>query len=159
MTLSCICVVGFWKMFFIGFFQNPYNNLCFLLCQRYELPFSSLFESSHAEHVHFLFCEESPVATAYVLLCKPCELYTVELYDLVAEVFEDTSHDTVLSRVYFYSYLLLVCRRSILDGVSTYWSVFKLYAFCNLLDISSCDVLVGEHMVYLFLQEPRICKF
>ena len=62
-------------------------------------PVYVLLECSHAQHLHFLLCEETPVAAAEVLLGESCELHAVELNDAVAEVLEDAAYDAVLAAV------------------------------------------------------------
>ena len=45
---------------------------------------------------------------------------------------EDTAHDAVAAAVDFDAHLLLVCLRSVLDGVGTDFAIVELYAFGNL---------------------------
>jgi len=121
-------------------------------------PVYVLLECSHAQHLHFLLCEEAPVAAAEVLLGESCELYAVELNDAVAEVFEDTTHDAVLAAVNLDAYLALVCVACVLDSVCMYLAVLQLDALSNLLHVVSCYVLVEEYVVHLLLQELRVCE-
>ena len=118
----------------------------------------TLFERSHAQHLHFLLSEEAPVATTEILLCKSCKLYAVELYYAIAEVLEDTANDTVLAAVDLDANLALVCIACILDSVCMYLAVLKLYAVSYLLQVVSCNVLVEVNMVDLLLEELRMCK-
>jgi len=121
-------------------------------------PVYVLLECSHAQHLHFLLCEEAPVAAAEVLLGESCELYAVELNDAVAEVLEDTTHDAVLAAVDLDAYLALVGVACVLDSVCMYLAVLQLDALSNLLHVVSCYVLVEEYVVHLLLQELRVCE-
>lgn len=118
----------------------------------------TLFERSHAQHLHFLLSEEAPVATTEILLCKSCKLYAVELHYAIAEVLEDTANDTVLAAVDLDANLALVCIACILDCVCMHLAVLKLYAVSYLLQVVSCNVLVEVNMVDLLLEELRMCK-
>ena len=118
----------------------------------------TLFERSHAQHLHFLLSEEAPVATTEILLCKSCKLYAVELHYAIAEVLEDTANDTVLAAVDLDANLTLVCIACILDCVCMYLTVLKLYTVSYLLQVVGCYVLVEIYMVDLLLEELRMCK-
>ena len=121
-------------------------------------PVYVLLECSHAQHLHFLLCEEAPVAAAEVLLGESCELHAVELNDAVAEVLEDAAYDAVLAAVDLDAYLALVCVACILDSVCMYLAVLQLDALSNLLHVVSRYVLVEVYVVYLLLQELRVCE-
>ena len=56
------------------------------------------------------------------------------------------------------THLFLVCSISILYVVSMYLSVLELYAVCYLLQVMGCAVLVEIDMIYLLLQELRMCE-
>ena len=118
----------------------------------------TLFEGSHAQHIHFLLCEEAPVAAAEVLLGESCKLYAVEFHHTVAEVLEDAAHDAVLSAVNLDAYLTLVGVAGILDGVGMYFAVLKFDAVGNLLQVVCCHVLVEIDMVNLLLEELGVCE-
>ena len=124
----------------------------------YALFCRTLFEGSHAQHIHFLLCEEAPVAAAEVLLGESCKLYAVEFHHTVAEVLEDTAHDAVLSAVNLDAYLTLVGVAGILDGVGMYFAVLKFDAVGNLLQVVCCHVLVEIDMVNLLLEELGVCE-
>ena len=124
----------------------------------YALFCRTLFEGSHAQHIHFLLCEEAPVAAAEVLLGESCKLYAVEFHHAVAEVLEDAAHDAVLSAVNLDAYLTLVGVAGILDGVGMYFAVLKFDAVGNLLQVVCCHVLVEIDMVNLLLEELGVCE-
>ena len=124
----------------------------------YALFCRTLFEGSHAQHIHFLLCEEAPVAAAEVLLGESCKLYAVEFHHTVAEVLEDAAHDAVLSAVNLDAYLTLVGVAGILDGVGMYFAVLKFDAVGNLLQVVCCHVLVEIDMVNLLLEELGVCE-
>ena len=124
----------------------------------YALFRRTLFEGSHAQHIHFLLCEETPVAAAEVLLGESCKLYAVEFHHAVAEVLEDAAHDAVLSAVNLDAYLTLVGVAGILDGVGMYFAVLKFDAIGNLLQVVCCHVLVEIDMVNLLLEELGVCE-
>ena len=124
----------------------------------YALFCRTLFEGSHAQHIHFLLCEEAPVAAAEVLLGESCKLYAVEFHHAVAEVLEDAAHDAVLSAVNLDAYLTLVGVAGILDGVGMYFAVLKFDAVGNLLQVVCCHVLVEIDMVNLLLEELGMCE-
>ena len=124
----------------------------------YALFCRTLFEGSHAQHIHFLLCEEAPVAAAEVLLGESCKLYAVEFHHAVAEVLEDAAHDAVLSAVNLDAYLTLVGVAGILDGVGMYFAVLKFDAIGNLLQVVCCHVLVEIDMVNLLLEELGVCE-
>ena len=67
-----------------------------------------LFEGSHTKHLHFLLGEVTPVSAAHVLLSESSEVYAVELYDVIAQTFEDAAYDAILTTMDFDAYLLLV---------------------------------------------------
>ena len=124
----------------------------------YALFRRTLFEGSHAQHIHFLLCEEAPVAAAEVLLGESCKLYAVEFHHTVAEVLEDAAHDAVLAAVNLDAYLTLVGVAGILDGVGMYFAVLKFDAVGNLLQVVCCHVLVEIDMVNLLLEELGVCE-
>ena len=124
----------------------------------YTLFRRTLFEGSHTQHIHFLLCEEAPVAAAEVLLGESCKLYAVEFHHAVAEVLEDAAHDAVLSAVNLDAYLTLVGVAGILDGVGMYFAVLKFDAIGNLLQVVCCHVLVEIDMVNLLLEELGVCE-
>ena len=124
----------------------------------YALFRRTLFEGSHAQHIHFLLCEEAPVAAAEVLLGESCKLYAVELHHTVAEVLEDAAHDAVFPAVNLDAYLTLVGVAGILDGVGMYFAVLKFDSVGNLLQVVCCHVLVKIDMVNLLLEELGVCE-
>ena len=124
----------------------------------YALFCRTLFEGSHTQHIHFLLCEEAPVAATEVLLGESSKLYAVEFHHTVAEVLEDAAHDAVLSAVNLDAYLALVCVAGILDGVGMYFAVLKFDAVGNLLQVVCCHVLVEIDMVNLLLEELGVCE-
>ena len=124
----------------------------------YALFRRTLFEGSHAQHIHFLLCEEAPVAAAEVLLGESSKLYAVEFHHTVAEVLEDAAHDAVLAAVNLDAYLALVGVTGILDGVGMYFAVLKFDAVGNLLQVVCCHVLVEIYMVNLLLEELGVCE-
>ena len=124
----------------------------------YALFRRTLFEGSHAQHIHFLLCEEAPVAAAEVLLGESSKLYAVELHHTVAEVLEDAAHDAVFPAVNLDAYLTLVGVAGILDGVGMYFAVLKFDSVGNLLQVVCCHVLVKIDMVNLLLEELGVCE-
>ena len=121
-------------------------------------PVYVLLECSHAQHLHFLLCEEAPVAAAEVLLGESCELHAVELNDAITEVFEYTAHDTVLAAVDFDAYLCLIALVSILDSICLDFTIFQSDTLTNLIHIMRCKVLVEVYVIYLLFQELRVSQ-
>ena len=118
----------------------------------------SLLERSHSQNVDFLLCKESPVASTEILLGKTSKLDTVELDDTIAEALEDATHDTVLAAVDLDAYLALVGITCVCYSIGMYLTIAELNAFADLLDVVSCHVLVKEDVVYLLLEELRMCE-
>ncbi len=123
------------------------------------LLFLNLFKSTHTQHLHFLLGEETPIATAQVLLCQTGELHTVELNHTVAQMLEDAAHDTVLTAVNLNTHLTLIGVGSIFDSICMHLAISQFHTRSDLLDIMGGDVLIEEHVVHLLLQELGMREF
>ena len=115
-----------------------------------------LFKHATAQHFHFLLCEEAPVTTTEVLFGEPGKLHTVELDHVVAEVLEDTTHNTVLAAVDLNAHLAVVVLVGVFNGVGMHLTILQLNAVGNLLQVFNCHVLVEEYVIHLLLQELRM---
>ena len=118
----------------------------------------ALLKGSHAEHFNFFLCEETPVASAKVLLGESAELHTVKFLYTITEMFEDTAHDAVLTRMNLDTHLLLIGVVSVGYIVSLNHTVFQFNTLCYLAKVIKGDILVKEYVIYLLLQEFRVSQ-
>ena len=117
-----------------------------------------LLKRSHAQHLHFLFGEETPVATTQVLLGESGKLNAVEFHDAIAQALKDTTDDAVLTRVDFNAHLRLVLLIGISNSVGMYFAIVEGDTFGYLLNVVSSNVFVQIYVVDLLLEELRVSE-
>lgn len=78
---------------------------------------------------------------------------------MVAKALEYAAHNAVASGMYFNTGLIAVGLGCIADCVGVDGSVVKLYAVSDTLHILFSYVLVGPHMIYLFLDIFGVGEF
>ena len=100
--------------------------------------------------------QEASVTATYILLGKPCELYTIKFYNTIAQAFKDTTNNAIFTTMYLYAHLTLVAVVYIFYCICVYFAVIKFYTVCYLLKIVSCYGLIQIDMVDFFLQELRM---
>ena len=115
-----------------------------------------LFKRSHVKHIHFLFCQEAPIAATDILLGQASKVDAIELDDLIAEVLEDATHDAIATTMNLDADLLAVSLACVIDSICMNLSVFKFDACCNLMNVSSRNVLVEPNVINLLLEELRM---
>ena len=120
---------------------------------------AGLLESSHAKHVHFFFCKESPIATFYVFLGQTGKIYTVKFDNMISKAFENTANNAVPAGMYFNAHLFLVGIAGMINGVSLDIAVFKGDTLCYLSDITGCHIAVEINVIDFFLEEHGMCEF
>jgi len=101
----------------------------------------------------------TPAATWQVLLGESCEINAVELHDTIAEVLEDTTHDTVLARVDLDTNLVLVLFVGISNGISMDGTIVKFDACCNASEIGLGHILVKPYVIDLLLDVLGMGEF
>ena len=119
---------------------------------------SLLFKHTAAEHVDLLFCEETPVASAQILLGQAGKLHAVEACNTVTEVLKDAANDAVLATMYLDSNLFLVVLIGIFNRIGVDFAVFQLNSGGNLLQVVFRNNLIEPNMIDLLLQELGMCE-